>query len=308
MIDQKELEAVRVIVTHDNCSDGLAAALICRDVLHDAKILWAFHSKPSHNDIEAVPNMLFVDIAPPPGREQEFLDAGAIVLDHHKGAEAVVQKFVDAGQGVFADEKLQPGVSGAVLAFLHVYLGLQYDARTHQQHVWDLAKLIGIRDTWQKDHEEWELAQAAHCALMAFPRERWLRGGHACLTPDDMEVGRAAYQQRLGWAQDAAAAAFVSDYPGCRLAIFNDQSSPPLISDAADILRDEKHANVVAGFLYDKDRLRVSLRSDGSVDVAAFAKTKGGGGHTKAAAYYASAEDRSPHARIMRDFEAWRRG
>jgi hypothetical protein len=105
-IDIEKIKAVKVIVTHDNCTDGLAAAILLHDVLPDAEIIFAQHGTEAYAKLEVRPNMLFVDIVPPKERYEEFLKAGAIVLDHHKGVKDVVEKF--GTNAVFGDEKQHP--------------------------------------------------------------------------------------------------------------------------------------------------------------------------------------------------------
>lgn len=87
--------------------------------------------------------MLFCDIAPPAERAHEFLPRVPVVLDHHKGAEHLVKTFT---HHVFADEKLEPGVSGAVLAYREVWKPLKPLGFTTAA---DFARLAGVCDTWQ---------------------------------------------------------------------------------------------------------------------------------------------------------------
>ena len=118
----EKLKALKVIVSHENCADGLASAMILKDVLPKAKVVFLQYGTPDHVNLVAEEGMIFCDFSPPPARAQEFVDVGAIVLDHHKTAKAVVALFGDLG--VFADEKDDPGVSGAVLAYREVWLPL----------------------------------------------------------------------------------------------------------------------------------------------------------------------------------------
>ena len=108
------LKAVKTIVAHEKCPDGIAAALILKDVLPEARVIFCQYSTPEHETLAAEPGMLFADFSPPKARVQEFVDKGAVVLDHHKTAKDIVAAFGD--NGVFGDEIAEPGVSGAVLA------------------------------------------------------------------------------------------------------------------------------------------------------------------------------------------------
>lgn len=121
-IDLAKLEAVTTIVTHANCMDGLASAMILLDVLPSAKIVFCQYNTPDYLNLPATPNMLFCDITPPRDRAAEFVTAGSIVLDHHKTAKDIVLMF--GANGVFGDEIANPGISGAMLAYQQVWVPL----------------------------------------------------------------------------------------------------------------------------------------------------------------------------------------
>jgi hypothetical protein len=115
------LREVTTLVTHDNCSDGLASAMLVKDAMpHHVEIVFVSYGTPAYLNLKAESGMLFCDIAPPEARAQEFVDAGALVLDHHKTQRHIVEMFGE--RGVFGDETRDPGVSGAMLAFLEVWL------------------------------------------------------------------------------------------------------------------------------------------------------------------------------------------
>lgn len=122
MLPIDKLQAIKTVVSHENCADGLASAMIIKDVLPDAKVLFFQYGSPDLAALPAEAGMIFCDFSPPANRAQEFVDAGAIVLDHHKTAKDVVALF--GALGVYADEKADPGVSGAVLAYREVWLPL----------------------------------------------------------------------------------------------------------------------------------------------------------------------------------------
>ena len=121
MIEIDKIRAVDHILVHENCSDGTASAMILKDVLPYAKITFMQYETEAHKTLEPEPGQLFCDLSPHRDRYKAFLDAGAIVLDHHKTAKGVVMPFVEAGLGAFGDEITDPGVCGAVLAFREVW-------------------------------------------------------------------------------------------------------------------------------------------------------------------------------------------
>lgn len=276
MIPLEKLCAVTHVISHENCPDGVASAMILKQVLPDARFTFVQHGTPEHADLPAEPGMLFCDMTPPRERAQEFVDAGACVLDHHWHSEDVVRAFGD--NGVFADEATEPGVSGAVLA-LRVADPLAVRGPLHM-----LATLAGIRDTWQKQDPRWTAACEQAEALRFWPVERLLAA-----RPDDwpglLEIGRELLKKRLDGAQKLAATSYrFTSVAGTRVALFPTIES----SDVADALAESVDLSVGYGYVHATDGtvgLVFSTRSRGDYDAGALCKAHGGGGHTKAAGF-----------------------
>lgn len=283
MLDINALRSVTTILTHAGCPDGYASAMILHNALPDAEIVFLRHDSPEMNGLVAKPGMLFCDIAPPTRRVPEFVEAGAFVLDHHKTAKHVVGDFGD--RGVFGDEEKEPGVCGAVLAYREVWAqlrALRDDVPLEElRKLRDFADLAGIRDTWQRDSPLWIDACAQAEALRFYP---WT---------DLVKASPAEWNKLLdiGWTllanRSRVVAGLIRD--GLRLNIGGKRVlivSSVETSDVSDALGEE--VDIVAGFSYrcdgGKPRMAVSLRGRG-VDVAAIAKTFGGGGHTAAAGF-----------------------
>ena len=311
MIPLHKLQTVRFIVVHEYadkpCPDGLASALILQDALPEATVFFAQHNTPFLNKMTAHPHMLFCDITPPRNRVHEFVEAGSIVLDHHKQSEDIVKAFDP--HGVFADEKLHPGVSGALLAYNEVwkYINIKESA-LHHARVQDFAILAGIRDTWQKNHSRWEESCRQAAALSFFPVKSWLD----CIDNDNffenvhfqsmMNMGGLLlYKKELETEKLLEFTKVETLISGTKYAVL-----PSLeISDASDILLKSGEIKFVVGFgirNHDNEvRIQLSFRSRGSFDVGAVAKSFGGGGHTNAAGVirsYGSMEP-NPYTYIM---------
>ncbi len=295
-----DLDGVKKVVVHANCPDGLASALILKNALHPRplEVVFVRYSSPEHLTMPAEEGLLFCDFSPPEERAAEFVAAGAIVLDHHKTAKAIVELFGD--KGVFGDEQSDPGVCGAYLAFIHVWQpctgtdspstdwpkGL---AELHQE-VGAFAALAGIRDTWQRQHPQWDQACKQALGLMFYARDTWM--DEMVLEPYRwrelaQQVGHVLWHKE----REKVDAILRESYrhtseKGTRVVLFNSVSQT---SDASDVLGGE--ADLVAGFRYLSEggvrKLQVSCRSTGpsSFDAGAFCKAQGGGGHTKAAGF-----------------------
>lgn len=280
-MDVAALRALRTIVSHADCPDGIASALILHDALPEAEVRFLEHGTPEYAAVPATAGMIFCDIAPPEARADELVAAGAIVLDHHRAAREVVARF--GARGVFADEAREPGVSGALLAYEAVWRPLKGD----DAEVRRFAAITGIRDTWQTDHADWDEACAQAAALLFFGYEALADQGPR-LRSEQLAVGRRLIAERRATAAEIAASKLFRLRPDA--ALYNDRDR--LLSDVADhALRADPHLEVVCGFHYKVTSdgrllLVVALRSRrGGVDVSALAKRHGGGGHASAAGF-----------------------
>ena len=298
MIPRQNLDAVRTIVTHDSCADGTASAIILRDAYAGKGVGIRFiqYGSDAHRSLQPEPGMLFCDITPVAEMAREFVQAGAIVLDHHRTARGIVEQFGESG--VFADENAEPGVCGAVLAYREVWRVLEpsfnvFDPQTDQdvsraKFIHEFATLAGIRDTWQRQSPRWEDACAQSSVLSFVPNERWLQKSLSEIADSwkqDYEWLGLMLQDKH--ARDVARTA-AKGWPfttekGVRVLIIPSTQT----SDVAELL-DDKY-DLVVGFGYTFDpligypQMILSTRSHTTFDCSTFCRSHGGGGHTKAA-------------------------
>lgn len=314
----EKLQAVTTLVTHDNCADGMASAMILKQVLRpDVRIIFGKYDSAEILNLPAEPGMLFCDFSPPASRVQEFVDVGAIVLDHHKTARPVVEAF--GPFGVFGDEVAHPGVCGAYLAYREVWLplrvpvqeqvlqtlkekgGLEEEGigRVQQEfniltlRVEEFATLAGIRDTWQRKDPRWKEACAQGEALHFYPKEDLLR-----IDPSEwdsyLRIGQTLLRRNEEYVKLVIEGAhrFTARSPdGSEIKVLVFQGLKPT-SDAAELVADE--VDLVLGFAYFCEampngergfRMQISGRSRNKFDVSALASKFGGGGHTNAAGF-----------------------
>lgn len=279
----KEPAPFKRLVTHANCADGLASAMIVDAALPGIEIVFANYNTPELDNLRASEGLLFCDMTPPRSRVEEFVAAGATVLDHHLHARDIVEAFGE--RGVFSDE---PGVSGATLAYRHVFeprRGRWLDGES-------FARIIGVRDTWQTESAEWPAACALSAALLHMPRMHWFPASKTpapiarALSEEMFGLGHILMLERRVDAKEIARDGTIlfEDYKGRVWHCFPDGRR--LVSDAAEELRRQGHPLACGWFQDVKDgllRTTLSLRSDGSVDVGAICKAAGGGGHARAA-------------------------
>jgi len=270
---------VTTIVVHADCADGHASALILMDALPTARVRAVHYASAAHRDIVAEPGLLFCDMTPPRERIRDFVDAGAVVLDHHKGAADIVAAFGD--RGVFADEATEPGVSGAVLA---ARAWTQIRGRRDVPHrIDEFARLVGIYDTWQRGDPDWDRAYALTLALKFVPLPRLLELGLSGAMPLLDNIGPILADKAAARVTRAAATAVRLVVGGHRVAVVSDYD---VRSEVCDVIHD---ADIVASFAYRHESEGVmldwALRSHAGVNVAAIAKRFGGGGHSAAAGF-----------------------
>lgn len=296
------------LITHGGCADGIMSAMFVSAVLPEIEIEWHQYNTEDHRNLAAEPGLLFCDFSPPRERVQEFINAGAVVLDHHKTARPLVEKF--GPLGVFNIKR-----SGALLAYEYVLQG-QLLARGHApfegtgksylrflamlEEADGLAHLVSIRDTWQKGHAQWAQACAISKALKSLDAEELLaRSRQQLVTPQcwmteqEHKLGKVLYDNDVYRSQKRAEHCKRVEFPSTvqlphraktwTLATFNDPSG--MISDVADYT----DTDISAGFFYTMERdipvLVYSLRSRGEFDVGDFCKSQGGGGHAGSAGF-----------------------
>ncbi len=285
MIDRELLDNVTHVVTHSSCPDGVASAILLTDALADVKITFLTHGTDPYEKLIAEPGMLFCDLAPPRERVQEFVDVGAIVLDHHAAQRDIVEAF--GPRGIFADLVTEPGVSGALLAFRHVWQHITSEGSPAFNRALHFAEVAGVRDTWQRNDKRWPEARAQAEALRFYPwsffeklvREGSTFGDHGSKQLASMlDIGPVLVER-----VDLATKRLVEDaygaitHIGTRLLIVGSRQT----SDVTDVT----DADIVIGFEYhggEKCTLELSMRSR-THDVGAFCKSLGGGGHRGAA-------------------------
>lgn len=290
----EKLVAVRTVVVHANCPDGTASAIILRHAMSGVKVVFLSYGTEDYEKFPATEGLLFCDLSPPAARADEFVAAGTIVLDHHRSARDVVAKFGD--NGVFADERTEIGVSGAALAFTHVWKPLMLrgiaDASGpiegfQQKAVQDFATLVGIRDTFVRSSPRWNEACGISEVLRFYPPTKFVDEPIKFFDhiADHAELGATLYKKHLDSARRERDRSFRTEFGNVSVAIVPTLST----TDIADVFDEpmENVPDVVIGFGFFSEKnvpkISLSLRSHKDFDCSAFAKRFGGGGHIRAA-------------------------
>lgn len=294
MLDLNAIQDLKKIVTHGGCSDGTASALLIKDALPRVEIEFLYHGSEQFNNLQPEPGMLFVDISPPRDRVHEFVDAGALILDHHKGSKDIIEAF--GSNGFFGDENLNPGVSGAVLAYEHIWHQINGYRNVPCELAKTFAELIGIRDTWDRRNPRWKEANILSSAVSFYPVEYWFErlARDDFFTPslssdkfwkDVEELGSVLWGKRENTVAFNAKKSYeFITKSGTRCVTFE---RTDLSSDMAEFYDDKK--DLVIGFSFSCENnipyMNFSTRSHTNFDCCGLAQSHGGGGHSRAAGF-----------------------
>lgn len=341
MIPLQRLQAVKRIITHDHCADGIASAMILKQALPHAAVDFMQYDSPAHKALMPEEGLLFCDFSPwlpktkvetavtakdleaeaaAQKRLQEFKTAGAIVLDHHSTQERVVKAFGELG--VYADAKTQPGVSGAVLAFTEVWdpvcrVGLSPAAyKAHRPIVQAFARDAGVRDTWLTKDGQFQAGCEQREALLfwpvadllSLPVPNW---------PEKLKIGASLWSRHLRDVREYLdkGARFVSDQK-TRILMSAGLSQT---SDAAEMNTKgdpAEHVDLIVGFQYVGAKVEggqvidliFSTRSHTGYRCDLLAKAYGGGGHQAAAGFKVSVDPaaaENPYRTFMQFLDAF---
>lgn len=326
MININKLKNITHLVTHANCPDGIASALIIKDALPLVKVSFMSYGSKEHRELEPAPGTLFCDFTPYIGDTSKhplnhedgsvldcWVKAGAIVLDHHPTARDIVEAFGD--NGVFGlNEKNE---CGAWLAFTQVWkpvvgrevfgASLEGSSKeiTDPRAVREFAELAAIRDTWKREEPRWRQACEQAALLLFWPLEDLDLKSDIVLSSD---LGKVLVDKQLSAAQRSLDESLrFKTRSGTDVIMFQGTSTT---SDAAELY---EKCDLVVGFHYRVDagqlRLSFSTRSHNGYDCAALAKAHGGGGHKAAAGFTVDVGslDSNPYLTFQDLLQEWER-
>jgi hypothetical protein len=281
------------IVSHANCPDGIGAAMVATAAyvaggMSPPPTYFVQYGTRAHDEMQARPRQLFVDITPPKGRWEEWRGMSPIVLDHHESAMHVTQSL----NGAYGDGDH----SGTMLAFEHVMLPLATDFMSESDlGAWGrFAHLCMVRDTWKVASPDWAEACALAHALLLHGQKWGIAAATAGELPivELLAIGRKLHdkilRQSKGVVRNSLKRTLSIGGRDIKIAFFNHAEGGTL-SDIAHYVMDEMPCDAVVGYFYiyedDDTRCVVSVRTDGCVSASDLARSFGGGGHAKAAGF-----------------------
>ena len=262
------LHNISTVYFHGSCPDGIGARQILKTFFSTDMIYIPYYFQ----ELESVPaNSLFIDCSPKNLRM--VLENGGMIIEHHDSRKAELVELMNEypHQILFGEGQ----ESGTWLA-LQVSEFLEDDAEYRLYK--EVAELIAISDTWQKDNP-------------SFAYARMLAGYIAYFGNDfDLELYKLAEMEETirqhGAVQDKLQMKYADHAIVFGNVAFMNSTN---ISNASEILR-TRGIPLAVGWTVNADNKGVpkvyySLRSDGRFDIGAFCKVNGGGGHKAAAGF-----------------------
>lgn len=266
-----------VVVYHDNCLDGLAAAWCFWSEFGDSALYmpWSYNRKP-RPQFGPVP-LFLVDFS---FRREVLVEIlkevqSVTLIDHHKSIlESLTQEPLE---GVSL-EHCSMEHSGCVLAWRFVKR-----LTGHNKEMPELLRHIEDRDLWR-----FKLNNTRRITAACYAQDFSLPAFHGLVRmPLEKLTEIGGYVEMAHWKNVNQSLKDKREFPlsfersVIQFMIVN--APPPLSSDIGNLLSDEYG---YGGTYYDTPKERIfSLRSKGTFDVAKIAEEYGGGGHRNAAGF-----------------------
>lgn len=260
-----------VVLYHNHCDDGIGSAWAAWNKFgNKAKYIGVFHSEPFPKEVRGA-NVYMLDIAYPKEKTKELLKIAnsLVIVDHHISSKDSIKLADD----YLYDDKFKE--SGATLSWKYFHP----DKKTPK-----LLEYIKDRDLWRwklpyskeftaymrsQKQDFKSFSQLAKGLENAKTRKKYFDTGKVILDSEDKKV------------QNALDSATLVEFSGYKVLVSN---SFHFVSQLGHALY-KKHPHFGIIWSYKKNYIKVSLRSDGKVDVSKLAAKFGGGGHKASAGF-----------------------
>lgn len=271
MIEYPSITKDIVILYHAECNDGFGGAFAAWKKFGDsADYIPIEHQRPLPEGLNGK-QIFFIDISLENEQDIEKLtknNESVILIDHHKTNEEKLS--------FFKEYSFDNNHSGAVLAWKYFHL---------DKPVPKILLLVEDMDLWKWEYPETANFVAA-LALYDYNFETWDKIYSDA--EDDKKLREYlskgevinTYIKRI--ADDLIKHAQKVTFEGYE--VYSANVHHPIKSFVGPVLR-EKHPPFAITWVQEGDRIHVSLRSNGMVDVSEIAKKYGGGGHKAAAGF-----------------------
>lgn len=293
-ISLDNLISIQSVYFHGSCADGI----IAREILKTNASTKIKYIPYYFDELKTIPEKaLFIDCSPKPHQVEECLKRGCLIADHHDTFKDSFMKFNDVYPNAMMFGENEKAESGAVLAYR---LFKKMKGYVANEELSDVADLIGISDTWHTEHKDFEFSRKLAKYVTFFGND-FSESLQILLDPEGIALINAmgAVFQRESIKHAKSALSFFAGSRQLKVFFINDLN----ISDAAEILRNDKGADLVVGWKVQTDAnphgngdpiTVFTLRSNDRFDCRTFAQAHGGGGHTRAAGFSMPFDFKSP--------------
>ena len=277
-----------IVVTHGNCPDGAASAVLAKLISPDAHAVFAYHDRIDSQVLDAV---------------KQLHDGGALyIADISCGEEALQEacrQLRDKNAGLFIYEHhisrsflkdfvLPEGLEGEIIfdlkrcgsrIFFDTYLPRQPEVLRPYR---DLIRLTNDRDLWINEYIESAQLGALH-SIYGDERyvARFLKNPSVLFAEKEnvlLDYEKELMMRRMQKLMSTIE--IFTDADGYRYGIMVGEGKASEVCNTAI----HKH-NLEYVFLIDYNNKRASVRSNKEFDCAAFSSSHGGGGHERAAGF-----------------------
>lgn len=268
------------VLYHNKCDDGFGAAFVAWKKFKDkAEYIGVTHGEPLPKGLNGK-NVYLLDFCYPKNVLEELLKItkSLTVIDHHismkEAVESVPRHLFD---GTFSH-------SGAVLAWQYFF---------PKKAVPALLLHIEDSDVWKwKLSHSWEIIASLRSYRKEF--ELWNKIAHEYENPKTkkkyIDEGKIILKERDKQVERAVEDSVLVDFCGYKILASNSLAFVDYVGDALY----KKHPPFSIIWAQRGDKIVVSLRSNGKVDVSKFAVKFGGGGHKVSAAFRLEAGHKLP--------------
>lgn len=287
----RKLASARRVYYHGGCPDGIIAREFLKQYLGNENVHLEYIPISPSQKLEVTEHSAFIDVTPLPEQFEDFLRAGAIIMDHHNSMKPLFEQFEATYPNQLLFGETAEGESGAWLAYsvvMETYSHVpSYPPSKETADHWALvARMIAVGDCWIKEDPMFEKARylGQHVALIGNDYESGIP------TPEFIQHAIQFGELKSKEVKRLADHVMFRDICGIRVGFTNQTKD---ISDLSEILRSHYGANLVVGWQQQRKKMdnlpmevtTFSFRSDECIDVGAFAKflSSRGGGHARAA-------------------------
>lgn len=277
-----------IVIYHSKDLDGYCSGAICKLKYPDAKLIgFDYGQQLPMEDMPEDEPIIMIDVSLPiPEMTQLAKRSGWKLtwIDHHISAINDYKNYIGSGEG-FCTAILENGIAACEGGWKYLFPNEQIPTAV---------KLLGEYDTWRnQDKERWDNAimpfqygMRMFCSSAeTFPQE--LLKDYEPVTDNPVykiiHDGRLILSYQKTQNERACRMAFETEFEGLRAICLNNGGAN---SQVFDSVYDESKHDVMIPFVFTGKHWTFSLYSTkDEVDCSVIAKSKGGGGHKKAAGF-----------------------